>query len=87
MKTTRVSRAIPGVGCPLESVGEGATAVPRVSLTVKRRNREPLALPSVLMSSHDGLATSSHQACAGISSTGSLRDVDAVCRGFGVGLI
>jgi len=68
-------------------VGEGATAVPRVNLTVKRRNGELLALPSVLISSHDGLATSSHQAWGGFTSTGSLRDVDAICGGFGGGAV
>ncbi len=35
-------------------MGEGATAVPRVNLTVKRRNGELLALPRVPGEGEDG---------------------------------
>jgi hypothetical protein len=87
LKTTRASHTIPGAGRPPGSAGEGATAVPRVSLAVNRMSRDIPTLPSVLTSSHGGFATSSHQACSGFSSLRSLRGDDAAGRGVGVGLV
>jgi hypothetical protein len=85
LKTTRASHTIPGAGRPPGSAGEGATAVPRVSLAVNRMSRDIPTLPSVLTSSHGGFATSSHQACSGFSSLRSLRGDDAAGRGVGDG--
>ena len=77
---------VPSVGCPLGSRGEDVTTVPQVSSAIKR-NGKLFTRPSVFISSHDGLETSSHQACSGFPAIGSLRDVDAVCSGSGGGVV